>query len=76
MFRMTSGARYSGVPHSVYVSPAESARIAAAYGGVLTVFDLLREAKVDQLQVSLCINEDVLWLQVAVCDALSLVEEL
>jgi isochorismate hydrolase len=43
---------------------------------VLTVLHLLREAKIDQLKVTFGVYEDVLGLQVSVCDAFSFVEEL
>lgn len=41
-----------------------------------TVLDLLGEPEVDELEVALGVDEDVFRLQVAVCDALALVQEL
>jgi hypothetical protein len=43
---------------------------------VLTILHLLRETKVDQLKVTFGVYENVLGLQVPVCDAFSFVEEL
>jgi hypothetical protein len=44
-------------------------------GSRLTILYFLCEPKVDQLKVTFGINEDVLWFQVAVCNALALVQE-
>jgi hypothetical protein len=41
-----------------------------------TVLHFLREPKVDQLKVALGVDENVLRLQVSICDALGLVQEL
>jgi hypothetical protein len=77
VFRMTSGARYSGVPHSVYVSPNYiSTGSLSTDHDAPTVFNLLGESEVNQLKVSLRIDQNVLWLQVPVCDTLSLMQEL
>ena len=76
MFLITSGARYSGVPQSVYVSPTLVSVKLCILRDVLTVLDFLRESKIDQLQMSLGVYEDVLRLQISVCDALALVQEL
>jgi hypothetical protein len=43
---------------------------------ILTVLHFLREPKVHQLKVSLGVDEDVLGLQVSICDAFRLVQEL
>ena len=74
---MTSGARYSGVPHNVYVSPAHALVVGQrARNRARTIAHLLRKAKIDQFQVTLGINEDVLGLQVSVGHAFVLVQEL
>lgn len=75
VFRITSGARYSGVPHSVYVSPARVSAIPRQTEQP-TILYFLCEAKVDQLKVPLGVNEYVLGLEVAVGDALALVQKL
>lgn len=41
-----------------------------------TPVQLFREAKVDEFEVALGVNEDVLGLQVSICDPLLLVQEL
>lgn len=41
----------------------------------LTILYFLCEPKVDQLKVTLGVNKDVFWFQIAVCNALTLVQE-
>ena len=72
---MTSGARYSGVPHNVYVSPVRVSVSLQSQEARLTILYFLCEPKVDQLKVTFGVNEDVFWFQVAVCNALALVQE-
>ena len=74
VFLITSGARYSGVPHSVYVSPVcISSASSSSNVWQPTILYFLCEPKVDQLKVSFGVNENVLGLQVAVCNAFVLV---
>jgi len=40
-----------------------------------TVFDLLCKTKVHKLQVSFCIDQNVLGFEIAVCDTLVVVQE-
>ena len=77
VFLMTSGARYSGVPHNVYVSPILiSERASSRWDVQRTILHLLGEPKIDQLKMTLGVDQNVLWLQITVCDAFSLVQEL
>jgi hypothetical protein len=76
VFLITSGARYSGVPHNVYVSPGAGQYIARCFPATpLTVFNLLCESEIDEFQVPLGVYQNVLGLQVPVCDALLLVQK-
>lgn len=76
VFRMTSGARYSGVPHSVYVSPISSQFAITAIVSVKpTVLNFLCKSKVNQFQVPLGVDEYVFRLQVPICNSLFLVQE-
>ena len=43
---------------------------------VRTVLDLLCKAKVHKLQVSFCIDQNILGFEIAVCDTLVVVQEL
>lgn len=43
---------------------------------MLTILDLFRKPKVNQLQVPLCVDQDILWLEITVCHTLLLVQEL
>lgn len=76
VFRMTSGARYSGVPHNVYVSPVHVSLALLTLNSKHTVLDLLCKAKVHQLKMPFGIDEYVLRLQIAVRNAFALVQEL
>jgi len=70
VFLITSGARYSGVPQRVYVSPAkdvspQSQRVMSATAprsSMRTVVNLLCESEIHQLQVAIRIDQDVLRL--------------
>lgn len=40
-----------------------------------TILHLLGETEIDQLKMTLGVDQNVLWLQVTVCDTLALVQE-
>lgn len=66
------------MPQSVYVSPSNGKPLGRVCGKlkVRTVVDLLSKAKVHEFQMSFCIYQDVLRLQVPVCHALLFMKEL
>jgi hypothetical protein len=83
---MTSGARYSGVPQSVYVSPVptfisvrfttESTQQPQSMGGdldneqKLTISNSLRKSKIDQFHMPFGIQQYVLRLQISISNSL------
>lgn len=77
VFLITSGARYSGVPQRVYVSPFFNVSLMPLPIRLeeLTVVKLLCKPKVHQFEVTLGINEHVFWFHISIGDALMLVEE-